>query len=107
MRRAYAEVSPERTLKKKATKPGWDEQLTGPDKKAEHAKKKAATGQSPSPSKQKAASPAKLTRSPISQPETKETTPIFQELQQQPAPQVVEPPLAELAPVVVAPPPAA
>ncbi len=111
MSRAHEEASPERTPKKKATKPGWDEQLTGPDKKAEH-EKNATTGQSPSPSKQKAAAPAQLTRAPISQPKKKATTPVFQELQQQPALQVVElpppgVPLAELAPVVVAPPPAA
>ncbi len=98
--------------KKKATKPGWDEQLMEPDKKAERAKKKAAVGQSPSLGKEKAVALAQLTRAPISQPTKKAMTPILQEPQQLLAPQVVELPppgvlQAERAPVVVAPPPMA
>ncbi len=82
--------SPERTpTKKKAMKPGWDEQLMEPDKKAEQMKKKAVVGQSPSPSKQKTAAPVQLTRAPISQPAKKPTPTVFQELQLQLAPQVV------------------
>ncbi len=112
MKKAQEKFSLEGTPKKKATKPGWDEQLMEPDKKAEHAKK-AATRQSPSLSKQKTAAPVQLTRAPIGQLKTKQTTHVFQEPQQQQlVPQVVEPllpgvPLAELAPVAVAPPPAA
>ncbi len=45
MQAAERAASPEKMMpKKKATKPGWDEQLTEPDKKAEHVKKKAAVG---------------------------------------------------------------
>ncbi len=112
MRRAQ-EASPERkTPKKKATKPRWDEQLTEPDKKAEQSKKKAVIGQSLSPSKQKVAAPAQLTRAPISQSTKKMTTPVFQGSQPQSAPQVVEsPPVvapqAEPVPVTEGQPPAA
>ncbi len=84
------------TPKKKAMKPGWDEQLTEPDKRTEHPKK-AAAGQLPSPSKQKAASLAPLTRAPISQSKKKQAFPpvstVFQESQKrQPVPRVVKPP---------------
>ncbi len=96
------------TMKKKATKPRWDERLTEPDKKAEQSKKKAAVGQSPS--KQKVA--VQLTRAPISQPTKETTTPVFQEPQPQPTPQVVEPPpmvapQAEPVPVAEGQPPVA
>ncbi len=78
------------------------------------SKKKTADGQSPSPSKQKAASPAQLARAPISQTKKTQAFPpvsaVFQESQKmKSAQQVIEPPPpgmppAELAPVVVAPP---
>ncbi len=71
-------------------------------------KKKTTDGQSPS--KQKAASPAQLTRAPISQATKKQAflpvSAFFQEShQRQPPPPGVPP--AEVAPVVVVPPPAA
>ncbi len=70
---------------------------------------KAATGQSPSPGKQKAVALAQLTRAPISSPKKKVATSVLQEPQKPLALQVVEPPplgvsQAEPAPVVVAPP---
>ncbi len=80
--------------------------------KKETPKKKTADGQLPSPSKQKAASPAQLTRALISQAKKKQAFPpvsaVFQGMQKKKsAPQVIEPPPpgvppAEPAPVIVA-----
>ncbi len=82
-------------------------------------KKKAAVGQSLSPSKQKTAAPVQLTRAPISQPAKKKVPEVFQEPPLSPAPQPAGPaPVAqepspvvmlqaELVPVAKAQPPAA
>ncbi len=79
--------------KKKETEAFWREQMEAVQRddspeRTPKTKKKAAVGQSPSPSKQKTAAPAALTRAPISQL-TKKTTPaVFQEPLPSPAPQL-------------------